>query len=214
MPSFAIEVEGEANPLSKQSVLSIIQNASGQAASQQALTAASQQLFNWEKAPGFYALLQDLYADFSLPQEVRHLAIIHLKNGIDKHWRKTSTNAISKDEKLRIRTKAIDSGVQEPVMSLALQNALMLAKIVRYEFPHDWPDVITTIVQHLRVAAQNPSEYSYTSNVLVITLQVIKELASGRLQRTKRSLQQVSSELLQVLGGLYIGLVDTWTRSE
>jgi hypothetical protein len=29
--------------------------------------------------------------DKSLPIEVRYLAIIQLKNGIDKYWRKTAT---------------------------------------------------------------------------------------------------------------------------
>ncbi|RMD41292.1 hypothetical protein DV735_g3818, partial [Chaetothyriales sp. CBS 134920] len=211
MPSFAIEVEGEANPLAKEAVLSTIQKASSPTATQQALVSASQQLSNWEKTPGFYFLLQDIYVDFSLPQEVRHLAIIQLKNGIDKYWRKASTNALAKEEKDRIKTRAIESGLREPIPGLALQNALLLAKIVRYEFPNDWPDAIVTLIRHLRTAAETSTDYSYTSNVLVITLQVIKDLAAGRLTRTKRSLQQVAPELLHVLGGLYVGLVEAWT---
>ncbi|RMZ79272.1 hypothetical protein DV737_g3487, partial [Chaetothyriales sp. CBS 132003] len=211
MPSFAIEVEGEVSPLTRETVLSTIQQASNPTATQQSLIAASQQLSNWEKTPGFYFLLQDLYADFTLPLQVRHLAIIQLKNGIDKYWRKASTNAIAKDEKDRIKTRAVEAGVQEPAPSLALQNALLLAKIVRSEFPNDWPDAVAMLVRHLRTAAENATDYAYTSNVLVITLHVIKELAAGRLTRTKRSLQQIAPELLHVLGGLYVGLVEAWT---
>ena len=210
MPSFAIEVEGETNPLSRQQVLSTLQKASGTDLNQLNLTASTQQLSNWEKTPGYYATLQDIYGDFALPAQLRLLAIIQLKNGIDKHWRKTTINPINKEEKQVIRNKAIEFGVREPAPSLALQNALMLAKIVRHEFPHDWPDVFSTITKQLRSATQNLSERLYAYNTLVITLQIIKELASGRLQRTRKSLQQVSSELLQALGTLYVKLVDRW----
>jgi hypothetical protein len=34
---------------------------------------------------------QSVFLDKSLPLEVRYLAIIQLKNGIDKYWRKTAT---------------------------------------------------------------------------------------------------------------------------
>jgi len=210
MPSFAIEVEGEATPLSRQEVLSTLRKAFGNGSNQLNLTASTQQLANWEKTPGYYATLQDIYGDFALPTELRLLSIIQLKNGIDKHWRKTTLNPISKDEKNTIKTRAIEFGVLEPVSTLALQNALMLAKVVRHEFPHDWPDVFSTITKQIRAAAQDLSQRLYTYNTLAITLQIIKELASGRLQRTRKSLQQVSAELLQALGGLYISLVDRW----
>ena len=35
--------------------------------------------------------VQSVFLDHSLPLEVRYLAIIQLKNGIDKYWRKTAT---------------------------------------------------------------------------------------------------------------------------
>jgi len=34
---------------------------------------------------------QSVFLDRSLPLEVRYLAVIQLKNGIDKYWRKTAT---------------------------------------------------------------------------------------------------------------------------
>lgn len=210
MPSFAIEVEGATNPLSRQTVVSTLASASRGFTSPQALKAATQQVGNWEKTPGYYAILQDVYADLSLEQEIRFQAIIQLKNGIDKHWRKTATNPISKPEKDQIRSRSIDAGVKEPVPALALQNALMLAKIARLEFPHDWPEVIPDICQRLRATSQDLNNTLSTSNILLITLQIIKELASGRLIRTKKSLYQVSSELLHALGSLYVSLVGRW----
>ena len=44
----------------------------------------------------------------------------------------------------------------------------------------------------------------------MILLYVVKELSTGRLLRTKASLQSVASEILQTLGGLYISKVRTW----
>lgn len=73
-----------------------------------------------------------------MPLEVRYLAIIQLKNGIDKYWRKTASNAVDKNDKAVIRTRLLESGVNEADQRLALQNALVIAKIVRFEFPNDW----------------------------------------------------------------------------
>jgi len=47
-------------------------------------------------------------------------------------------SAIKPEEKLRIKTKALERGVVEPARHLALHNALMIAKVIRYEFPLDW----------------------------------------------------------------------------
>lgn len=51
-------------------------------------------------------------------------------------------SAISKDEKDKIKTTAMQAGLAEPARPLALQNALMIAKILRYEFPQDWYDLL------------------------------------------------------------------------
>lgn len=86
---------------------------------------------------------------------MRYLAIIQLKNGIDKYWRKTATkyatilmlagkatdphySAVDKNDKAQIRARLLESGMNEADHRLALQNALVIAKIVRFEFPNDW----------------------------------------------------------------------------
>lgn len=214
MPSFAIEAEGETVPLSVQDIFQTLLKTSGPQATQQSLQVSAKQLANWERTPGYYALLQEVYSDFSIDEAIRLQAIIQLKNGIDKHWRKTSQHPIQKPEKEKIRTKAIEVGVQETRRPLALQNALMLAKIVRFEFPHDWPDVFSTLIHHLRIATADDAHPEYVRNVLNITLQVIKELATGTLIRTRKSLQSVAPELLHVLGQLYTNLVQKWTSTQ
>jgi hypothetical protein len=47
-------------------------------------------------------------------------------------------SAIKKPEKDYIKTRALQAGVVEPAPQLATQNALALAKIMRYEYPVEW----------------------------------------------------------------------------
>lgn len=131
-----VELPGEANPLSTQNLFHVLINAVS--TNQQQVKTGTQQLQNWEKEPGFYSSLQSIFIDLSLPVEVRYLSGIQLKNGIDKYWRKTATNAIRKDEKTLIRSRCLEAGISEPENGLALQNALVVAKIIRFEYPNEW----------------------------------------------------------------------------
>lgn len=88
MPSFAIEVPGEANPLSESTIVNTLRSASSSDPNQ--IQTGTKQLVQWEKSPGFYRHLQSAYLETRLPVEIRYLAIIQLKNGIDKYWRKTA----------------------------------------------------------------------------------------------------------------------------
>ena len=45
---------------------------------------------------------------------------------------------MSKQDKATIRARLLESAVNEADHRLALQNALVVAKIVRYEYPTDW----------------------------------------------------------------------------
>lgn len=132
----AIELPQEANPLNPETLYTVLTRASS--TNQQQVQSGTQQLQNWERQPGFFRSLQTIFINASLPVEVRFLSAIQLKNGIDKYWRKTASNAISKEEKALIRSRCLESGINEPNHQLALQNALVTAKIIRFEFPHEW----------------------------------------------------------------------------
>lgn len=89
MASFSIEAPGEANPLTETTLLRVLESAASR--DQQQVQSGTKQLQTWEKAAGYYKDLQSVFIARSLPVEVRYLAIIQLKNGIDKYWRKTAT---------------------------------------------------------------------------------------------------------------------------
>ena len=137
----AIELPQEANPLNPKTLYNTLNQASS--ANQHQIQAATKQLQNWETRPGYYSSLQTVFIDTTLPFEIRsfeirYLSAIQLKNGIDKYWRKAATNAISKEEKTLIRSRCLESGIHESDARIALQIALIIAKITRFEFPHDW----------------------------------------------------------------------------
>ena len=206
--NFAIEVPGEANPLTDQTLFHVLQSASSN--DQQQIKTGAQQLQNWEKTPGFYSLLQSLLLNVSLPFEVRYLSIIQLKNGIDKYWRKTALNAIKKDEKDLIRSRILENGINEPDRRLALQISIVIAKITRYEYPHDWPDVLDSVLSHLQQSSENGRSFLPLSRTLSILLYIIKELSTAKLQRSRASLQSAAPIIVKAVNDIYVGRVRTW----
>src|SRR5258706_96636 len=153
-------------------------------------------------------MVQAAYLDKSLPTEIRYLAIIQLKNGVDKYWRKSATNAIKPDEKKQIRYQLLQGGIAEADPQIALQNALAMSKVVRIDYPQDWPDALTTIIAILRTASE--SNQLHLRRGLLILLQIIKELASARLRRSQTSLQSVTPEIVFLLSNVYLQKVDQW----
>ncbi|KAJ4363912.1 hypothetical protein N0V83_009364 [Neocucurbitaria cava] len=204
----AIEVPGEANPLTEGILYHVLRSASSADPTQ--VQTGTKQLQEWEKAQGFYPKLQSVFLDKSLPIEVRYLAIIQLKNGIDKYWRKTATNAVNKEDKATIRARLLESAINEADHRLALQNALVVAKIVRFEYPNDWPDLFQQLLQILR-ASTDPNAYRLQlPRALVVLLYIVKELSTGRLLRTRQNLQGVAPEVFNVLGNIYVNKVQSW----
>jgi len=206
--NFAIEAPAEANPLTIENLHHVLQSASSN--DQHQVQTGAQQLQNWEKSPGFYSSLQTLHIDYSLPVELRCLAIIQLKNGIDKYWRKTALNAISADEKATIRSRSLKSVVEEPDHRLALQISVLIGKIVRHEYPQDWPEAISEILNGLRSNEHVPGASLYLSRQLLILLYVVKELSTAKLQSSRYKLQSVTPEIIGVLSPICVERVEAW----
>ncbi|KAI9786020.1 MAG: hypothetical protein M1816_008172 [Peltula sp. TS41687] len=204
----AIELPQEASPLTPELLYKTLESAASSYQFQ--IQTAAQQLQKWETAKGYNSLLQEIFIDRSLPLGIRYLAIIQLKNGIDKYWRKAATNVISKDEKSLIRSRLLESGVNEADKRLALQNALAVAKVVRFEYPHDWPDVLHSIVSYLRSATGTGYSPLKIPRALLILLYIIKELSTARLQRSRASLQSAAPEIFHVLFEIYRNSVYRW----
>ncbi|KAF2711860.1 ARM repeat-containing protein [Pleomassaria siparia CBS 279.74] len=203
-----VEVTGEANPLTEGILYHVLRSAASNNPHQ--IQTGTKQLQQWETAKGFYPLLQSVFVDKSLPLEVRYLAIIQLKNGIDKYWRKTAANAINHDDKATVRSRLLESGVNEADKRLALQNALVVAKLVRLEFPKEWPELFTQITHILRASTAPTAYRLHLSRALLILLQVVKDLSTGTMMSIRKKLQDVAPDLLGVLGQIYVSKVQGW----
>jgi hypothetical protein len=106
--------------------------------------------------------------------------------------------------------RLFETGVNEANERLALQNALVIAKIIRLEYPTEWPDALSKLIEILRAAAAPGAYRLLLPRSLLILLQVVKELATGRLIRTRQNLQSVTPEIFQVLGRVYMDKVHRW----
>lgn len=44
-----------------------------------------------------------IFSEYSLEVNVRWLAVLYFKNGVDRYWRKTAPKAISEEEKVDVQ---------------------------------------------------------------------------------------------------------------
>ncbi|KAH3672828.1 hypothetical protein WICMUC_004050 [Wickerhamomyces mucosus] len=192
-----------------QNLVSVIELANGsERGSSQKL--AENQLKEWEIQPGFHYLLQSIYNDLSLPLQIRWLAIINFKNGIERYWRQSKKNSISKDEKSQIRSRLFEL-IDEPNKQLSIQNAQAISRISRLDFPNDWSslfDDFGKILQDSILHENNVKIY----NILLILNQVIKNLSSAKIGRIRPSLQSKIPTITPLLIQIYIKYSNEWIK--
>ncbi|KAK8122341.1 hypothetical protein PG984_011011, partial [Apiospora sp. TS-2023a] len=149
---------------------------------------AGQQLSSWEVHEDYYPALQMVFLERTLPHDIRLLAIIQLKNGIDKYWRHhTLKNAIQPTKKEQIRSKLFSGTVGEPDKQLALHNALVTAKIIRIDYPQAWPEALPNLISLLRETKDG--NQADLAGALLVLLRTVKELGSARLRKSQTALQ-------------------------
>ncbi|KAK2165868.1 hypothetical protein NP493_1346g00008 [Ridgeia piscesae] len=163
----------------------------GQACSQQpeVLKPAEQQLKQWETQPGFYTILQTIWSNHSLDQNVRWLAVLFFKNGVDRYWRKTAPNAVREEEKAVLRQRLL-MAIAEPVNQIATQLAVLTAKIARLDCPHNWPELFPTLLE----AVKSP-EVLLKQRALLMLYHVVKALASKRLAPDRHIFAELTASL-------------------
>ena len=149
-----------------------------------------------------FPAVQAVYLDKNLPLEPRFQAVIQLKNGIDKYWRLYAhKNGIKPDEKSAIRARLFEGTIDEAEERLAEHNAFVVAKIIRIDYPADWPDALSQIIDMLRSSRHGNQQHLY--GALQILLQVVKELGTARLRKSQTALQSVTPEIVHVLTEIY-----------
>lgn len=172
---------------------------------------AEGRLSEWKRQPGFHYTLQSIYLDLSNPLQTRWLSVIQFKNGVDKHWRSTRLYAISKEEKTSIRARLFDL-IDEQNNQLCIQNAQATARIVRYDFPVEWPQLFEELEQ--LIGSENSMKSTVNiHNILMHVNQIIKILGSARIGRCKPAMQSKAPLIFSLIVSIYLRFFNAWTES-
>ncbi|KAF7386417.1 importin-11 isoform X1 [Vespula maculifrons] len=182
-------------------VIEVLQQAGSQ--DPNVLKPAEQTLKEWETQRGFYTALYNVFSNHSLAVNIRWMAVLYFKNGVDKYWRKNAPNGIEEDEKEFLRQRLI-SNFEEPVNQLALQLAVLIAKIARYDCPREWDVLIPTLLEVIR--GQN----SIAQHRALLTMHhVVKALASKRLSGDVRLFENLTHNVITFI----LNTWNTYTES-
>ncbi|CCK72223.1 karyopherin KAP120 KNAG_0J01420 [Huiozyma naganishii CBS 8797] len=172
---------------------------------------AETQLKEWEIQSGFHYILQTIYLDLSNPLQVRWLAVIQFKNGIERYWRSTRVNAIRKDEKASIRARLFDL-IDEQNNQLCIQNAQATSKIARLDFPAEWPnlfELLEKLLENDHIRRDDIKVY----NIMTHVNQIIKILGTARIGRCKPAMQSKVPLIFSLIVRIYLHSFDKWTAS-
>ncbi|XP_035392067.1 importin-11 isoform X5 [Electrophorus electricus] len=174
-----------------QSASSVVLQALTQAASQDTavLKPAEEQLRQWETQPGFYTVLLSIFNNHMLDVNVRWLAVLYFKNGIDRYWRRVAPHALSEEEKASLRAGLI-TNFNEPVNQIATQIAVLIAKVARLDCPRQWPELIPVLLESVKV-----QDILRQHRALLTFYHVTKTLASKRLAADRRLFQDLASSI-------------------
>ncbi|RXN18379.1 importin-11 [Labeo rohita] len=191
-----------------QSASSVVLQALTQATSQDTavLKPAEEQLRQWETQPGFYSVLLSIFNNHLLDVNVRWLAVLYFKNGIDRYWRRVAPHALSEEEKSSLRAGLI-TNFNEPINQIATQIAVLIAKVARLDCPRQWPELIPILLESVKV-----QDSLQQHRALLTFYHVTKTLASKRLATDRRLFQDLASSIYSFACSLWNHHTDTFLQ--
>ncbi|XP_043371186.1 importin-11 isoform X3 [Dermochelys coriacea] len=163
------------------------------------LKPAEEQLKQWEIQPGFYSVLLNIFTNHTLDVNVRWLAVLYFKNGIDRYWRRVAPHALSEEEKSTLRAGLI-TNFNEPVNQIATQISVLIAKVARLDCPRQWPELIPTLLESVKI-----QDDLRQHRALLTFYHVTKTLASKRLAADKKLFYDLAS-------GIYSFACSLWNH--
>ncbi|XP_066514944.1 importin-11 [Hoplias malabaricus] len=185
-------------------VLQVLTQATSQNTSE--LKPAEEQLKQWETQPGFYSVLLGIFNDHRLDVNVRWLAVLYFKNGIERYWRRGAPHALSEEEKSSLRSGLI-TNFKEPVNQIATQIAVLIAKVARLDCPRQWPELIPVLLEKVKVL-----DVLQQNRALLTFYHVTKTLASKRLANDRRLFQELSSSIYSFVYSVWTHHTDSFLQ--
>ncbi|XP_058025658.1 importin-11 isoform X2 [Ahaetulla prasina] len=185
-------------------VLQVLTQATSQDTS--VLKPAEEQLKQWETQPGFYSILLNIFTNHSLDINVRWLAVLYFKNGIDRYWRRMAVHALSEEEKSTLRAGLI-ANFNEPVNQIATQISVLIAKVARLDCPRQWPELIPILVESVKI-----EDDLRQHRALLTFYHVTKTLASKRLAADRKLFYDLASGIYSFTCSLWNHHTDTFLQ--
>ncbi|XP_067172692.1 importin-11 isoform X2 [Apteryx mantelli] len=170
------------------------------------LKPAEEQLKQWETQPGFYSVLLNIFTNHTLDVNVRWLAVLYFKNGIDRYWRRVAPHALSEEEKSTLRAGLI-TNFNEPVNQIATQISVLIAKVARVDCPRQWPELIPTLLESVKV-----QDDLRQHRALLTFYHVTKTLASKRLAADRKLFYDLASGIYSFACSLWNHHTDTFLQ--
>uniref|UniRef100_A0A8D0HQZ1 Importin-11 n=1 Tax=Sphenodon punctatus TaxID=8508 RepID=A0A8D0HQZ1_SPHPU len=170
------------------------------------LKPAEEQLKQWETQPGFYSVLLNIFTNHTLDINVRWLAVLYFKNGIERYWRRVAPHALSEEEKTTLRAGLIAS-FNEPVNQIATQISVLIAKVARLDCPRQWPELIPTLLESVKV-----QDDLLQHRALLTFYHVTKTLASKRLAADRKLFYDLASGIYNFACSLWNHHTDTFLQ--
>ncbi|KAJ2613433.1 hypothetical protein H4S08_002205 [Coemansia sp. RSA 1365] len=158
----------------------------------------------------------DIFADRAMATQVRWIAIVTLKNGVDKYWRKTLQNPISIKEKDLIRPRLM-SMFDEDSPLVALQYCVTVARIARWEYPRVWPGFAEELLAQIHTNSNNrdstDSRHSAMENNTLYTLHLfVKTLSARTLPLERQKMREITPMVFSVLAPIYTQRISQFER--
>lgn len=185
-------------------VVEVLQRASSQ--NPELLKPAEVKLREWETQPGFYTVLLNIISSHSTDLNVRWIAVLYFKNGVDKYWRKNAPNGISELEKSTLRQNLI-SNFSEPVNQIALQLAVLVSKVARIDCPREWPELFPTLIRGIE-----GSDSLIQHRSLLTFHHVVKTISSKRLPGDRRLFQEFTNSVYNFILYLWMNFTEAFLR--
>uniref|UniRef100_A0A674K3R4 Importin-11 n=1 Tax=Terrapene triunguis TaxID=2587831 RepID=A0A674K3R4_9SAUR len=150
--------------------------------------------------------LQNIFTNHTLDVNVRWLAVLYFKNGIDRYWRRVAPHALSEEEKSTLRAGLI-TNFNEPVNQIATQISVLIAKVARLDCPRQWPELIPTLLESVKV-----QDDLRQHRALLTFYHVTKTLASKRLAADRKLFYDLASGIYSFACSLWNHHTDTFLQ--
>ncbi|EMD40680.1 hypothetical protein CERSUDRAFT_111258 [Gelatoporia subvermispora B] len=155
---------------------------------------------------GAFDTLHEIAATRTVPLQVRQQSIIQFKNAALGHWR--SRKLLSDEHRARIRSRCLTL-LDESDDMISEYNELIIAKIARQDFPHNWPDLISHLVNIINASIEarstnvSPSQSLPLRRSLEILNAVLKEFASIKMPSGIKTMGRLVGDLHMILQAHY-----------